>query len=377
MDNFIILRAEEWKARIQKWRQPLEVVLATTKDDLSEYLDTKLYQYALYDLGDDNLWDVFKYNFKNFSRTTFNRLDRTELLRLRAVLYCGGVYVHQDHKNLSIAQSLVNLVQEEEQHIWSAADINKARTDLQKGPITSVFISLKRGNQRLQPPGQPLTSAYLRHLAELEHFHRAYRALPITKALPVKALPVDTNTNEPPKTGSFTFEALPLETHEPVDIDERNQLAVPSTEPSISTLETDEPVETDEPAVPFANTTEPSMEGTFTLETDESSVEGAFTLEIDERAEPSVEDAPTFNTLTLSLSTTTLISSQSIPLTNGCLAYTLTSPPSPLRSIPATGFGQLHTFQQTNESITPTYTSAAPTFTEFGRFQALQRTGVG
>jgi hypothetical protein len=44
-----------------------------------------------------------------------------------------------------IAQSLVNLVQEEEQHIWSAADIDGARTDLQKGPITSAFISLKGG----------------------------------------------------------------------------------------------------------------------------------------------------------------------------------------------------------------------------------------
>jgi hypothetical protein len=182
-------------------------------------------------------------------------------------------------------------------------------------------------------------------LAELEHFRRAHRALPITKALPIKALPVDTNTNEP---------AIPVETNElavPVDIDERNQLAVPSTEPLIFPLETYEPVDTDNPletdelAIPSANTTEPSMEGTFTLETDEPSVEGAFTLEIDEQAEPSVEDALTFNTLT--------------------------SPPSPLRSIPATGFGSFHTLQRTNGSITPTYTSAS-----FG-FQALQRTGVG
>jgi hypothetical protein len=377
-----LLRAEQWKARI-KWRSGIDIA-TSTKEQLSEYLNTKLFQATIHEIVDDNLWDLFKHDFKNFNRTAFNRLNLQELLRLRAVLRCGGVYVHQDHKNLSIAQSLVNLIQEKEQHIWSAADIDKARADLQKGPITSVFISLKRGNQRLQPPGQPLTSAYLRHLAELERFHRAHRALPITKALPIKALPVkstndalealpikalsikalpvdtdtnepalpvDTDTNKPPKPDSFTFEALPL------DIDERNQLAVPSTEPSIFPLETYEPVDTDNPletdelAIPSANTTEPSMEGTFTLETDEPSVEGAFTLEIDERAEPSVEDALTFKTLT--------------------------SPPSPLRSIPATGFGQLHTLQRTNGSTTPTYTSATPTFTEFGRFQALQRTGVG
>jgi hypothetical protein len=111
--------------------------------------------------------------------------------------------------------------------------------------------------------------------------------------------------------------------------------ALPIEAPPVDTNEPAILVETDEPAIPFANATEPS-----------------------------VEDVHTFNTL---------VSPQSIPLTSGCLAYTLTSP----RSIPGTGFGQLHTFQQTNKSITPTYTSAAPTFTEFGRFQALQRTGVG
>jgi hypothetical protein len=161
-------------------------------------------------------------------------------------------------------------------------------------------------------------------MAEIKRFNNAHRALPITKALliealPVKstnnalealpiealsteALPVDTDTNEP---------AIPVETNEsavPVDISERNQLAVPS-----------------------ANATEPS---TFTLETDEPSVEDTFTLEIGERAEPLVEDALTFNTLT--------------------------SPPLPLRSIPATGFGQLHTLQRTNGSATPTYTSLLP-----------------
>jgi hypothetical protein len=119
-------------------------------------------------------------------------------------------------------------------------------------------------------------------------------------------------------------------------------------------VDTDNPLETDELAIPSANTTEPSMEGTFTLE-------------IDERAELSVEDALTFNTLILPLSTTTLISSQSIPLTNSCLAYTLTLP----CSIPGTGFGQFHILQHTNGNTISTYT-----LTEF-EFQALQRTGVG
>jgi hypothetical protein len=103
-----------------------------------------------------------------------------------------------------------------------------------------------------------------------------------------------------------------VETNEsaiPVEINERNQLAIPS-----------------------ANTTKPSI---FTLETNE----------------PLVEDVHTSNTLV--------------------------SPSLPLRSIPGTEFGQFHAFQYTNGSLQQTSGSITPTFTEFGRFQALQRTGVG
>jgi hypothetical protein len=73
--------------------------------------------------------------------------------------------------------------------------------------------------------------------------------------------------------------------------------------------------------------------------------ESAIPVEIDERAEPSVEDVYTFNTLV--------------------------SPPSPLRSIPGTGFEQFHALQPINGSSTSTHTSAS------FEFQALQRTGVG
>jgi hypothetical protein len=37
------------------------------------------------------------------------------------------------------------------------------------------------------------------------------------EALPIKAPPVDTDTNEPSNTDSLTFEALPVETDEPVE----------------------------------------------------------------------------------------------------------------------------------------------------------------
>jgi len=46
--------ANEWKAQIKKWEDRIDPV-AVTKEDLQEYLNTKLYQYTLDRTTDDNL----------------------------------------------------------------------------------------------------------------------------------------------------------------------------------------------------------------------------------------------------------------------------------------------------------------------------------
>jgi hypothetical protein len=72
-------------------------------------------------------------------------------------------------------------------------------------------------------------------------------------------------------------------------------------------------VETNEPAIPFANTIKPLVGDTFT-----------FIIDY-------------------------YFAGSSIP--NPLLTTTLTLPPSPLTSIPASGFGQFHAFQRTNRSL--------------------------
>ena len=60
-----------WKAKIKKWRRGIDAENATV-DDLEDYIQTKVYQYYLDRMGDDNLWDLFKDDFKNFTTTTFS-----------------------------------------------------------------------------------------------------------------------------------------------------------------------------------------------------------------------------------------------------------------------------------------------------------------
>ena len=56
---------DEQKEKIKKWENGINPV-TTTKEDLQEYLDTKLYQYSIDRTTNNNLWDLFKDNFKNF-----------------------------------------------------------------------------------------------------------------------------------------------------------------------------------------------------------------------------------------------------------------------------------------------------------------------
>jgi len=65
-------------ALIKKWEDGIDPTNAT-KTELQEYLTTKLFQYTMNRTTDDNLWDLFQDDFKNFNVAAFNQYTRTEL----------------------------------------------------------------------------------------------------------------------------------------------------------------------------------------------------------------------------------------------------------------------------------------------------------
>ena len=142
----------DWKARIKKWEDGIKFDTANTpsKEDVLEYIATKIHQYTIERITDDNLWYGFKEDFRNFELTNFSGVHWTSLQRLRGCLRCGGVRVEQNTSRLNIAQSLYNILLEETPHTWSAADLSQAATDFQKGPMTSVFITADGKHRRLE-----------------------------------------------------------------------------------------------------------------------------------------------------------------------------------------------------------------------------------
>ena len=103
----------DWKAWEKKWRKGIPTETAS-KADFTEYLLTKLHGYDESGITDHNLLELFQDDFKDFTTMIFKRAyTPPELQRLRAYLRCGGVYVEQNHKRLSIPQSLFNVLKEE------------------------------------------------------------------------------------------------------------------------------------------------------------------------------------------------------------------------------------------------------------------------
>ena len=93
---------QDWNVLMKKWRHGIPTETAS-KTDFTEYLLTKLYEYDESEITNHNLLELFQDDFKDFTIITFKRAyTLPELLRLRAYLRCGGVYVEQNHKRLSI-----------------------------------------------------------------------------------------------------------------------------------------------------------------------------------------------------------------------------------------------------------------------------------
>jgi hypothetical protein len=149
-DHSVPIGTDNFKEMAMKWRHGINLDAATAHE-ISEFLDTKLFQYVLYKIVDDNLWELFRHDFKDFTcRGDFNKLELPEMLRLRKILRYGGIRIQQNTGALTIATTLLSVIKEDIQHVWTNEDLLAARPDLIKGPILSGFITLTK-NKRLEP----------------------------------------------------------------------------------------------------------------------------------------------------------------------------------------------------------------------------------
>jgi hypothetical protein len=76
-----IINKLTWTQKINKWGDGIDTVIVT-KEDLEEYVDTKLYVYVCEGFSDFTLWFLAKEEFKGWTKDDFRLLRKNTRAKL-------------------------------------------------------------------------------------------------------------------------------------------------------------------------------------------------------------------------------------------------------------------------------------------------------
>jgi hypothetical protein len=139
----------DWAEEIDKWGHGIDLEEASEKD-IETYIRVKIYENEKHDKMDKDLWDLFQEDFKDFTLAILSSIRTQYLQSLRNHLRGRGVYVAPNTKRTTIAQTLFDVIAEEEQHEWTDNEIQEVCTSM--GTIKSM-------NLRYRIPQTPATTA--------------------------------------------------------------------------------------------------------------------------------------------------------------------------------------------------------------------------
>jgi len=78
----------------EKWGKGIDVQSnKTTTTDIDDFIKFKTLEYKDADLKDDDLWEVYKDDFKDFTTEIFKNCNQIGIRKLRTVLRSNGVWV--------------------------------------------------------------------------------------------------------------------------------------------------------------------------------------------------------------------------------------------------------------------------------------------
>jgi hypothetical protein len=121
------------------------------------YTQAKTHEYKLYNKADSDLWDLFQDDFKDFDKNVFTQVACRHLQELRTCLRGRGVYIAPNNKRTTIAQTLFDVIAEEEQHEWTDNEIQEVCTSM--GTIKSMRLRYRipQGSPQKDSPTSPTT----------------------------------------------------------------------------------------------------------------------------------------------------------------------------------------------------------------------------
>ena len=138
--------------RIEKHGYGTDTATAA-KNDLEEYVKTKMHVHVREDFSDNAVWYAFKEEFEDFAADDFRKLRTDTRIKLRLHLLRGGVFVAQ-HASARCALSdvLFDVTQEDEQHEWTDEEISSAFEEVKVMITVALRHRLTPDLDALAPP---------------------------------------------------------------------------------------------------------------------------------------------------------------------------------------------------------------------------------
>jgi len=105
----------KWKERIARYSYRIDVATAL-KEDLEEYMETKIYKYIYKNFTDYTLWSLFQEEFEGFTIKDFRKIRSVTRAKLYTHLLQRGVYVAIHSNRYPLYKVLYNVLTEKEPH---------------------------------------------------------------------------------------------------------------------------------------------------------------------------------------------------------------------------------------------------------------------
>ena len=126
-----------WTEKIAKYGDGI-IAATATKEELGEYVTTKVYVHVREGFTDYTLWTVFQEEFHGFTVDDFRRMRSDSRAKLRTHLLKRGVYVATHNNRYTLSEVLFDLLQEEEPHKWTDEELIAALAEV-KPMITTTL----------------------------------------------------------------------------------------------------------------------------------------------------------------------------------------------------------------------------------------------
>jgi hypothetical protein len=138
---------KEMKAGRVKWPKGIDIEVAGI-EEIDDFIAFKVTEYIHYDFQDDELWELYKEDFKDFTIAIFKDCNQPGIRKLRAMLRMYGVWVRKDRRK-TVAESLYNTLQEDEPTEWTAQEIEEHLQTVREFKSGRLNYMLSRDNNEV------------------------------------------------------------------------------------------------------------------------------------------------------------------------------------------------------------------------------------